>query len=62
MMSEPEPTRSAATAKFGRTELQRLPSPMFDDGRPPRFVAATRTLFRLASSLQRRGGISLLLL
>jgi hypothetical protein len=59
MMSEPEPTRSAATAEFGRTELQRLPSPMFDDGRPPRFVAATRTLSRLASPHRRRGGSSL---
>ena len=35
MMSEPEPTRSAATAEFGQTELQRLPSPMFDDGATP---------------------------
>ena len=62
MTSEPEPTRSAATAGFGRTEPQRLPSPMFDDGRPLRFVAATRTLSRLASSLLSRGGSSLLLL
>ena len=28
MTSEPEPTRSAATATFKRTELQRLPSPI----------------------------------
>ena len=28
MMSEPEPTRSAATVEFGRTELQPLPSPI----------------------------------
>jgi hypothetical protein len=36
MTSETEPTRSAATAEFGRTEPQRLPSPMFDDGATPR--------------------------
>lgn len=28
MMSEPEPTGSAGTAEFGRTELQCLPSPI----------------------------------
>ena len=61
MTSEPEPARSAATAEFGRTEPQRLPSPMFDDGRPLRFVAAAHSLSRLASSL-RRSGESLLLL
>jgi len=56
MTSEPEPTRSAATAEFGRTEpQQRLPSPMFDDGRPSRFVAATLTSSRLVSSLKKRG-------
>ena len=62
MTSEPEPTRSAATAEFGRTEPQRLPSPMLDDGRPLRFVAAARPLSRLALSLRRRGESLLLLL
>ena len=62
MTSETDPTRSAATAEFGRTEPKRLPSPMFDDWRPLRFVAAARPLSLLVLSLRRRGENLLLLL